>query len=178
MKLSDEMIDACKNNDRQAQEAIYRFFFPRVLPLIRSFTTDEDEIISIFNDGMLKVFTRIKTFEGRGDFEAWVFRIIKNSLFNNFRINQPKLEILELNDHEGYQNPVVLKKMFYEDLLKLLKVLPDQSLRVFKMYVIEGYSHKEISDQLGISVGTSKWHVFKAKEKLGSIIDISVRSYG
>ena len=126
---------------------------------------------------MLKVFTRIKTFEGRGDFEAWVFRIMKNSLFNNFRLNQPKLEILELTDQEASQNPGVLKHMFYEDLLKTLKVLPEQSLRVFKLYVLEGYSHKEISDKLGISIGTSKWHVFKAKEKLGSIIDLNISSY-
>ena len=178
MNLGNEIIEACKKNDRQAQEAVYRFFFPKLLPVIKSFTNDEDEIISIFNDGMLKVFTKINSFEGRGDFEAWVFRIVKNSLYNNYRLNYQRLEIFELSNHDSAQSPDILKKMYYDDLVKLLKVLPDQSSKVFRMFVIDGYSHKEISDILGISVGTSKWHVFKAKEKLVSVIDINIKSYG
>jgi RNA polymerase sigma-70 factor (ECF subfamily) len=178
LNLTNEIIEACKQNDRQAQETLYRFFFPRLLPVIKSFTNDEDEIISIFNDGMLKVFTKLNTFEGRGDFEAWVFRIIKNSLYNNYRLNYQRLEIFELTDHDNAQSPGILKKMYYDDLVKLLKVLPEQSSRVFKMFVIDGYSHKEISEKLGISIGTSKWHVFKAKEKLVSVIDLNIMGYG
>ena len=65
------------------------------------------------------------------------------------------------NDSNG-----VLEGMYYNDLLNMLRVLPKRSSQIFKMHIIDGYSHKEIAEELEISVGTSKWHVFKAKERL------------
>lgn len=157
---------------------MYRFFFPKILPFIKSFTEDEDEIISIFNDGMLKVFSKIDTYAGTGDFESWVFIILRNKLYNFYRLNSQKAEILELEESQIVQNPGILRKMYYDDIIKLLKSLPEQSSKVFRMYILEGYSHKEIAEILGISIGTSKWHVFNAREKLSSLIELNIVKYG
>lgn len=148
------------------------------MPFIRSFTNDEDETITVFNDSMMKVFTKINSYSASGEFDAWVFRIVKNSLYNHYRLSYQKPELYELQEQVNPESPGILKKLYYEDLVRLLKLLPSQSSKVFRMYAIEGYSHKEISARLGISVGTSKWHVFKAKEKLISFIDFKAVGYG
>jgi RNA polymerase sigma-70 factor (ECF subfamily) len=127
---------------------------------------------------MLRVFTKINSYSATGEFDAWVFRIVKNSLYNHYRLSYQKPDLSELQEQINPENPVVLRKLYYEDLLRLLKLLPSQSSKVFRMYAIEGYSHKEIAARLGISVGTSKWHVFKAKEKLIGVIDFNAVRYG
>ncbi|MEZ4906373.1 MAG: sigma-70 family RNA polymerase sigma factor [Saprospiraceae bacterium] len=177
-KLNDDIITACKKNDRLAQESLYKYFLKKMLPWLKSYTTNEDDLISIFNDGMLRVFTKINTFTGQGEFEGWVFKIIQNSLFNYHRKNGQELEFFELQEFDESQSPGIFKKLFYDDLVDLLKDLPEQTLKVFRMFAIEGYSHKEIAEILGISVGTSKWHVFKAREKLNVMRNFEIEKYG
>jgi len=140
--------------------------------MIKRFTKNEDEIVSIFNDGMLRVFTQLDMYTGTGNFEGWVRRVVLNSLSNYFRKYNVKVKIFELQEYDlsnnaHYNNDNgILDGLYYNDLLKMLKVLPKRSSKIFKMHVLDGYSHKEIAEELEISVGTSKWHVFKAKEKL------------
>ncbi|HEB62662.1 MAG TPA: sigma-70 family RNA polymerase sigma factor [Bacteroidetes bacterium] len=145
--------------------------------MIKKYTIDESEIISIFNDGMLRVFTQLDSYEGRGNFDGWVKIIVKNSLSNYFRKYNSKISVSEIleNTHRSRSN--ILSKIYYDDLMKVLKILPARSSEVFRLYAIEGYSHKEISEKLGITVGTSKWHLFKAKEKLSNIIELNHENY-
>ena len=149
-----------------------------MLPWLKSYTEDEDEIISVFNDGMLKVFTKINTYSGQGNFEGWVYKVVQNSLYNYHRNNEVGIEMIELKEYDNFQTPGIFKKLFYDDLVDLLKDLPEQSLKVFRMFAIEGYSHREIAEILGISVGTSKWHVFKAREKLNVLKNFENERYG
>ena len=145
--------------------------------MIKKYTTDESEIISVFNDGMLRVFTQLDSYEARGNFEGWVKIIVKNSLSNYFRKYNNKIPVSEIleNAHKSQSN--ILSRIYYEDLMKVIKVLPARSYEVFRLYVIEGYSHKEIAAKLGITVGTSKWHLFKAKEKLSGFLELNHESY-
>ena len=167
------MIEACINNDRQAQEYMYRYFFRMMFPVITRYTTDEDEIVSIFNDGMLRVFKNMKAFNFNGSFEGWVRRIIMNTMFNYFRKYNRSANVFEIKESHLYNKNKVLNDIFYDELLSLLDHLPEQSSKVFRLYAIEGYSHKEIAKKLGISTGTSKWHLFKAKERLQAFIEIN-----
>jgi len=175
--INDKIIDACKQNDRQAQEIVYRYFFPKLLPMIRKYTGDESEIISIFNDGMLRVFSQLETFQAKGNFDSWVKIIVKNSLSNYFRKYSNRVLVSEISENTQMTKSNILSGMYYQDLLKVLKKLPARSSEVFRLYAIEGYSHKEISEKLGITVGTSKWHLFKAKEKLSDIIELNHEKY-
>ncbi len=174
------LIDACRSNDRKAQEKLYRYFFAKLLPMIRRYAINEDDIISIFNDGMLKVFTQLDSFTGKGNFEGWVRKIVLNSLYNYFRKYNIKVKIFELHDYDKSLNgsgTSVLDDMYYEDLLKYLNILPKRSSEIFRMYVLDGYTHKEIAVKLDISEGTSKWHVFKAKEQLAKTIKLNIAGY-
>ena len=145
--------------------------------MIKRYTKNEDDIVSIFNDGMLRVFSQIDTYTAKGNFEGWVRRIVSNSLSNYFRKYGSKVKIFEIQDYDNKFNSNILSNLYYEDLIKLLQVLPKRSSSIFKMYVLDGYSHKEIANELGISEGTSKWHLFKAKEKLVSTIELNQDSY-
>ncbi len=144
--------------------------------MIKKYTKDEEEIISIFNDGMLRVFSQLDSYEYKGDFDAWVRVVVKNSLFNYFRKYNSKIEYSEMYENKAKSKTNVLDKIYYEEMMTFIKMLPSRSSEVFKLYAIEGYSHKEISSKLGISVGTSKWHLFKAKEKLTFLINSEIKS--
>lgn len=138
--------------------------------MIKRFTKNEDDIISIFNDGMLRVFTQLDKYTGTGNFEGWVRKVVSNSLSNYFRKYNIKVKIFELQEFDlrsdFNNNNGVLEGLYYEDLLKKLNYLPTRSSKIFRMHILDGYSHKEIAEELDISVGTSKWHVFKAREQL------------
>lgn len=178
--VNRELIDACRSNDRQAQEMLYRYFFSKLLPMIKRYASNEDDIISIFNDGMLRTFTQLDTYTGRGNFEGWVRKIVLNSLYNYFRKHKLKVKIFELHDYDSPLNGSsnnILDDMYYEDLVSQLELLPKRSSEIFRLHVIDGYTHKEIAKELDISEGTSKWHVFKAKEQLASSIRLNKVRY-
>ncbi len=148
--------------------------------MIRRYASNEDDVISIFNDGMLRVFTQIDTYSGKGNFEGWVRRIVLNSLYNYFRKYNIKVKIFELHDYDISLNGSkknVLDDMYYDDLLRHLNALPNRSSKIFRMYAIEGFSHKEIAKELDISESTSKWHVFKAKEQLAKSVKLKIDRY-
>ena len=145
--------------------------------MIKRYTFIEDDIVSIYNDGMLRVFTQLDTYSEKGNFEGWVRKIVLNSLSNYFRKNDQKIKMFEIKDYDHKTSSYILDNLYYNDLLKLMKILPERSSEIFRMYVLDGYTHKEISVKLGISEGTSKWHVFKAREKLAAKIELNQKSY-
>jgi len=162
----EKIIQGCLSNDRRSQELLYRHFFPRMLAMCRRFTSDEDRLISIINDGMLRVFRNLNQFDGRGSFEGWVRRIVFRSLSNHFRKDEKYMRIIFMEDKEKIAQAAALSELYYEDLMSLVDSLPEMMKKVFERYAILGMSHKEIGEELNISDGTSKWHLSKAREKL------------
>ena len=154
------------SNDRRSQELLYRHFFPKLQAMCRRFTNDEDRLISIINDGMLRVFTNIKQYSGSGSFEGWVRKIVFRSLSNHFRKDEKYLKIIFLEEKDKSNNSDALAGLYYEDLMRVVDSLPEMMRKVFERYVIIGMTHKEIGLELEISEGTSKWHLSKAREKL------------
>lgn len=137
-----------------------------MLGMCRRFTNDEDRLISIINDGMLKVFTNISQYKGSGSFEGWVRRIVFRSLSNHFRKDEKYLKVIFFEERDNISQSKALSDLYYEDLMKVVDSLPDMMRKVFESYTILGLSHKEIGGELNISEGTSKWHLSKAREKL------------
>lgn len=162
----EKIIQGCISNDRKAQEILYRYFFPKMLAMCRRFTTDEDRLVSIINDGMLRVFLNIDQYKGSGSFEGWVRKIVFRSLSNHFRKDKKYLKIIYLEEKDKSSQADALGDLYYEDLMKVVDSLPDMMKKVFERYVILGMTHKEIGVELNISEGTSKWHLSKAREKL------------
>jgi len=123
------------------------------------------------NDGFLKVFKKLDTYQNKGSFEGWIRRIVFNCLSDYFKKENKYLKFLILEERDRPQPSTNSDSLYYEDLLILIDQLPFSSSRVFKLYAIEGYSHKEIAKQLNISDGTSKWHLSEARKKLKVLVN-------
>ncbi len=173
-----DIAKRCAANERQAQELLYRRFFTPMMQMCLRYTDgDKDRALEILNDGFLRVFKKINLFEGRGSLEGWIRRLVfhavsdyykannnylKNVIFDEFPVeNQPKSR-----DTEG-----AFSNLFFEDLLVLVDYLPPATRQVFKLYAVEGFTHAEISEQLGITTGTSKWHLSEARNKLKTLLE-------
>jgi RNA polymerase sigma-70 factor (ECF subfamily) len=166
-----ELVAACAANDRRAQEALYRRFFPEMLRMVRRYTRDEDTAIEIVNSGMFRVFKKIHTFAFKGSLEGWMRRLIYHCMADYYRENARYLHFLVLEDHDQ-SVPERGHEFFYEaDILKAVRTLPTTSQEVFRLYAIEGYSHAEIAVRLKMSEGTSKWHLSTARQKLRDLLE-------
>ena len=173
-----EIVLKCAQNDRAFQEILYRRHFPTMMQVcLRCTNGDRERALEILNNGFLRVFKKIGTFEFKGSLEGWIRQIIRHAISDYFKSNQQYLEKVLLNEpetaqaHQKDQNTEGgIENLYFEDLLKIVDLLPPATREVFRLFAIEGYNHAEISEQLGISVGTSKWHLSTAREKLRTLI--------
>lgn len=126
-----------------------------------------ENIEEVINDSFLKVFKHIKTLDNVATFNGWFSRIVSNVSIDHYRKNK-KIQFTEsIDEIEPVEIPgTILSKLSVDDILKLIHQLPLSYRLVFTMYVLDGYSHKEIAEQLGINEGTSKSNLFVARKKL------------
>ena len=164
------LINGCKANDRRCQEELYRMFFDKMLAMCRRYTQDEDQLISIINDGFLKVFKKIDTFKGEGSFEGWIRRLVFSSLSDFFRKENKYLKFMIFDTPDSEYNSSSEESLYYQDIINLLELLPEKTREVFHKYAIEGYTHKDIGKEMQISEGTSKWHLSEARKKLQQLL--------
>ena len=171
MKLSDkDIINGCIDNDRKCQELLYRQHFAKMMSMCMRYASDENEAMTILNDGFLRVFKKIHTFQYRGSFEGWIRRLVFNSLSDHFKKKSKQLKFIELGDWEKPTESGPMDKLYEADILQLIEKVPNASADVFILYAIHGYAHKEIAEIQGISIGTSKWHLSNAKKVLQELI--------
>ena len=135
----------------------------------------------LLNQGFMKIVTKLSTFKGDRPFEAWIRRIMINTIIDDYRKNSKEKSIIQFKDiqNDGTENIWVEYnaadlEFEAEELLGFIDKLPTESKKVFVLFAIDGYSHKEISEMLGISGGTSKWHVSFARKKLRELIAKSI----
>lgn len=164
------IIEGCKKNDRKCQESLYKEFFPSMMSMCMRYIHDKDRAAAIVNDGFLKVFTKIGQYENRGSLEGWIRRIVFHSMSDNIKKNANYLKFMVFNDHDRKVRQDVLDNLYEEDIMKMIDLIPPASADIFILYAIEGYTHKEIAEMKGISIGTSKWHLSEARKKLKTII--------
>jgi RNA polymerase sigma factor (sigma-70 family) len=172
-----DIAKRCAANERQAQELLYRRFFQTMLQMCLRYTGgDKDRALEILNDGCLRVFKKINLYEGRGSLEGWIRRLIFHAVSDYYKANNNYLKNIvfdELpieNQPKSREKEGALSTLFFEDLLVLVDYLPPATRQVFKLYAVEGFSHAEISEQLGITTGTSKWHLSEARNKLKTLL--------
>ena len=162
----EELINGCVDNDRRAQEALYKRFFPEMMRMCMRHTRDENKAIEIVNTGFLRVFKKIHTFAFKGSLEGWVRRLVYHSIADYFRDNSKYAYFLVFEEKDEQVAEKCHETFFEEDILKVVRNLPPVSQEVFRLYAIEGYSHAEIGALLNISEGTSKWHLSTARQRL------------
>ncbi|MEN0006470.1 MAG: sigma-70 family RNA polymerase sigma factor [Bacteroidota bacterium] len=165
-----ELVEGCIDNDRRCQEALYRKFFPTMMRMCMRYAKDEHIAVEIVNIGMLRVFKKLDTFSFKGSLEGWVRRLVFHALSDYYKKHTKPVHFLELADRDEPVPASSLSDLYLEDILNLVDLLPDASRKVFQLYAIEGYTHVEIGKMLGISDGTSKWHLSAARKKMKQLI--------
>ena len=168
--LYRRLIEGCKANDRKCQEELYRLFFDKMLSMCRRYTQDEDQQISIINDGFLKVFKKIDQYQYQGSFEGWLRRLVFTSLSDYFRKENKYLKFMIFEKEDTPIAALPEESLYFQDILELVNLLPNKTKQVFQKYAIEGYTHKDIGEELEISIGTSKWHLSEARKKLQHLL--------
>lgn len=163
-----EMIALCRENDRKAQRGLFDFLAPKMYPVCIRYVGDRDTAQDILQDGFITLFSKLDTYSGEGSFEGWARKIFVNTALMYLR----KTDALKLStDIEearslSTDSPSALQHIGYKDLMQLIAQLPAGFRTVFNMYVIEGYSHKEIGAALGISENTSRSQLQRARKYL------------
>lgn len=165
-----DIIEACKRNNRLAQKKLYLRFFPTMVAMCLRHTRDKSEAAMIVNDGFLKVFKNLDKYGHKGSFEGWIRKIVYRAISDHFRKESKYLKFLVFEDYDAPQADDFVNRIYERDILDLIENVPTASAEVFILYAIQGYSHKEIAEKKNISVGTSKWHLSSAREKLRELI--------
>jgi len=165
------LIEGCKKNCRDAQEQLYRKYFPKMFGMCLRYVHNEDEAIDIVNSGFLKVFRKIDSFQHQGSFDSWVRRIVFNTLQDYLKRHSKYRENIyhTMPEHVSVKSQA-LSRLYAQDLYRLIDSLPPRMRTVFEMFAIEGYSHREISQKLNISEGTSKWMVSDARARIQKLL--------
>lgn len=165
-----ETVEGCVRNERHFQELLYREHFDTMMRMCMRYTTDKDKAMQIVNNGFLRVFQKLHTFEFKGSLEGWIRRLVFHSLSDYFKKEKKYLHFMVFEERDQSSQEKANSNLYAEDILKMVDTLPPASQSVFRLYAIEGYSHKEISEREGISVGTSKWHLSNARKILKKLI--------
>ncbi len=170
-KELQEVIKRCMKGDRKAQERLFKVSYPLSLSVCRRYTLDLEEAQSVVNEGMLKVFRELDQYSPEFPFGGWLRRIMVNSAIDNYRrIKRYQQRFPEIKDEADFSAPSfdenILDKISADELLRLVQELSPAYQMVFSLYAVEGYTHREIAEKLGISEGTSKSNYAKARAKL------------
>lgn len=183
MRISQQLIQDCKNGDRRAQFQLYKSCFNVLMGVCMRYKKDEDEAASVLNMGFLKILNNIDKYRPEVPFEAWIRRIMINTVIDEFRKNRKVRELIEhtdFSDHQAINLEVdynAADQMFdAEHLEAFIKKLPPVTQKVFNLYAVDGYTHKEVGEFLGISDGTSKWHLSSARKKLAEMIQQAINA--
>ena len=166
-----DLINGCLQGNRRMQEELYRRFSPRMYAVCLRYAGNAEEAEDILQEGFIKVFKKLDSFRGDGSFEGWIRRIFVNTAIEHFRRKRYLMPVTEKEENtiEGKYTSV-LDELGAKDIMALIQELSPGYRTVFNMYVVEGYTHKEIADMLGISEGTSKSQLSRAKVILQDMV--------
>lgn len=172
--MNDEtLVKECVSGDTKAQRLLFDRFAPKMLGVVMRYINDKERAEDVLQDSFIKVFKSIHKFEHSGSLEGWIRRIMVNTALDQIRKNKKRQKNVELDDegffelkHESNAEEILQA----ESLMKLVQSLPEGYRTVFNLFAIEGYSHKEIAEELGITENTSKSQYSRAKSTLRELL--------
>lgn len=165
--LEKALIQKAKDGDKKSIELLYKQFYGFAMSVALRYTNSRDEACEIVNDSFMKAFDRIKQYQIENSFKGWFRRIIVNTSIDYFRKNSRYTSIMDIEkaESESY-SPDIIDQLTFEDILGLIRSLPEILRIVFNLYEIEGYDHNEIGEKLGIPASTSRTYLARSKKKL------------
>jgi RNA polymerase sigma-70 factor (ECF subfamily) len=181
-KQLQALIDGCLKGDRRSQQAIHKMFYGKMKAVCMRYTRDSDQAMDVLQEGFLKVFNNLEKYTGVGSFEGWMRRIMVNLSIDRFRRLKHDLILLgEQNDIENWGGESEDDSDDSDENEEIYDITPEQIIdamqqltpayrTVFNLYVYEDYTHQDIAEALGISVGTSKSNYAKAKKNMKKLL--------
>lgn len=165
------LIKGCQNNDRESQRMLYKHYYGYAMSICIRYAQNREEAQEILNDGFMKVFSKIGMYDNKKSFKGWLRRILINTAIDHFRANKKHYYHADIEVvHEHAEGKDVIADMTHNEILELVQKLSPMYRTVFSLYVIDGYSHEDIAKELGISVGTSKSNLSKARANLRKML--------
>jgi RNA polymerase sigma-70 factor (ECF subfamily) len=176
------LIDGCLKGDRRSQQAIHKMFYGKMKSVCMRYTRDSDQAMDVLQEGFLKVFNNLEKYTGVGTFEGWIRRIMVNLSIDRYRRLKHDLVLLgEQNDIENWSGGTDEESDESAENEEIYDITPEQIIdamqqltpayrTVFNLYVYEDYTHQDIAEALGISVGTSKSNYAKAKKNMKKLL--------
>jgi len=162
--ISDaDLIKGCIEGDRRMQKQLYDQFSPKMYAVCLRYMGNADDAQDILQEGFIKIFKNLERFRGDGSFEGWVRRIFVNTAIEHIRKKKLNLSLTEKEDTIEFKSVSAVDNINEKDLLKIVSDLSPGYRSVFNLYVVEGFSHKEIGELLGINEGTSKSQLARAR---------------
>lgn len=169
-----KLIALCKKNDRQGQSLLYKYLYSQMFSVCRRYVPNYDEAADVLNASFLKILANIDKFSEKGSFEGWVKKIVVNTAIDAIRSDKKYKQQIVLDERieekDYYIDEQEFNEISIEEIYALINELPLMSRTVFNLALIEGFKHSEISNQLQISEGTSKWHLSFARQRLRELI--------
>jgi len=166
-----ELIRKCQRFDRRAQKVVYDRFAPVMLGVCRRYVKDLMDAENVLSEGFYKAFTKIGQFKFKGSFEGWLRRIMVNEALAHLRKRHDFNVALEASKIQLSGPLTPENELAAKSILELLELLPTGYRTIFNMYAIEGYKHREIAEELGISINTSKSQLIKARKRLQVLLN-------
>ena len=153
-----DWIEGAKRGERRSQKAIYDMLSAKMMAVCMRYMGDKDSAEDVLQDGFVTLFSKIDSYSGAGSFEGWARKIFVNTALMSLRKKDALKDSEDVDAARGIvsEEPSAIQKIGYKDLIAMIAALPPGFRTVFNMYVLEGYSHKEIAKELGISETTSR----------------------
>lgn len=176
MNVQPKLIKDCINRSRKAEYELYKVTYSYLMSICIRYTRNQDQAKEQLNMGFLKILNNLEKYNPEVPFKAWIRKIMINTLIDEYRKHKKQSEVIdfveEYYDNSNYseQNNAI-DKMSTDQIHALISKLPPMAQQVFNMFVVDGYSHKEIGEILNIEEGTSKWHLNSARQKLKEMLE-------
>jgi len=171
MEVSETLIKSCIKERHKAQKALYEISYSYLMKVCFRYASSEDEAIEYLNIAFCKILLNLKKKPLDVPYKFWARKITINSIIDEFRKSKNYKENIIIQEETGFDDLSLEKvineavsKLNVEDLYKVIGELPSVTQKVFNLYVVDGYNHKEVGELLTISEGTSKWHLSTAKK--------------
>lgn len=179
MTVQPQLIALCIKHDRKAEYELYKLSYGYLMSICLRYSRDRDTAAEALNVGFLKILNNLPAYRPEVPYKAWIRRIMVNTLIDEYRKNRRQRETITYVD-EYFDNSdfsevnEALSRISCKQIFEQVNRLPEATRRVFNLFVIDGYSHKEIGQMLEVSEGTSKWHLNAARQKLKEYIENTI----
>jgi RNA polymerase sigma-70 factor (ECF subfamily) len=169
----EELIHNCKKGDRKAQELLYRAYATTLFGICLKYSKSKSNAEDSLHDSFMTIYEKISQYQGKGSFEGWMKRITVNTVLQKYR-KEEFLNVVSDNIEEEITIDNAFSDISLQSLLGYIQELPNKYRATFNLYVLDGYTHKEISELLGTSIGTSKSNLARARTLLKEKIETRV----